>query len=256
MILFLKKLFNTKSFKYLRNTFQYRVIPIDFSNLSYSTSISDGFIWRTDNDFKTIFRYSDLLKFFYEKDDSGVEMKFYDQNYNLIKEMYVDKLDFNNELIIDKKFMNGKDGYGIFYIFHKYKGKLDNNIILSNRCYLGFSKSQNHASFVHGNSHLISKSFLGDLYDTNFVSKSRFSNSIYKIQNNFEEFDESELFFCNPNDSELIFYVNDKQYKLEGFNSKIVEIKNKKMVKIKSNCNFLRPIVFNYKNNFFDVYHS
>ena len=69
-----KKLFNTKSFKYLRNNFQFKVLPIDFSNLSYSTSISDGFIWRTDNDFKTIFRYSDLLKLFYGKEDSEVEI--------------------------------------------------------------------------------------------------------------------------------------------------------------------------------------
>ena len=166
---YLKKIFNSSFSKIIRNTLQFKAIPIDFSKLSYSTSISDGFTWRTDNGFSTIFRFSDLLKFFYDKDETSVELKFYDKNYNLIKEVLIENLVLNNEIVIDSEYLDGKETYGIFYIFHRYKKKLDQTIILSNRCYLGFSRNRSLASFVHGNSHLASKTFNGDVYKNNFV---------------------------------------------------------------------------------------
>ena len=47
-----------------------------------------------------------------------------------------------------------------------------------------------------------------------------------------------------------------KEYILNGGNSTLLEIKEKETVTIKSNCLWLRPVVFSYKNKFIDVHHS
>ena len=50
----IKKIFNTNISKKIRNNFNYKPIQIDFSKVNNNTSVSDGFIWRTDNKFVTI----------------------------------------------------------------------------------------------------------------------------------------------------------------------------------------------------------
>ena len=45
--------------------------------------------------------------------------------------------------------MNNKEIYGHFYIFHDHKQEDLNNLLLSNRCYLGFSKKgKTHLLFM------------------------------------------------------------------------------------------------------------
>ena len=58
---------------------------MDIHKLRENFSVSDGFPWRTDNNFKTNFKYTDLLKVFYDEINSNVEIHFYDKNNNLIK---------------------------------------------------------------------------------------------------------------------------------------------------------------------------
>ena len=43
--------------------------------------------------------------------------------------------------------MNNKEIYGHFYIFHDHKQVGLDNLLLSNRCYLGFSKKGKNPSF-------------------------------------------------------------------------------------------------------------
>ena len=53
------------------------------------------------------------------------------------------------------------------------------------------------------------------------------------------------------------FLVNNKSFKLDGNCSIIIDIKNNEdTIIIKSNCAHLRPLVFNYKDDFIDVHHS
>ena len=54
----------------------------------------------------------------------------------------------------------------------------------------------------------------------------------------------------------IYFSIDKKRYSMKKSQCKIVEITNKKDVTIKSNCYFLRPIIFKYKNDFIDVYHG
>jgi len=251
-----------KSNETLKNIFfrtlssKYRVFNIN--KLNKSLSISDSFLWRTDQNFKTIFRFSDLLRFFYKLEKNNIEIIFFSKNYELIKTLNIKTLSLNNELEIDKKLL-GIEDYGIFQVYHKITQDMppDKKIILLDKSYVGFSKEKNFYSFLHGNIQTAGKELTGKKTFLNFVDRSVRKNKIYQIQNNFEEFDKTELIFTNPSNKRIVFFVNNKKFYLDSFNSTKVELqKEENIVRIKSNCNFLRPIIFNYKRNFFDVYHS
>ena len=64
---FIKKIAKSNLSIKLRNITGLRPYIINTNFLKQNFSISDGFPWRTDNNFKTIFKYSDLLKIFEEK---------------------------------------------------------------------------------------------------------------------------------------------------------------------------------------------
>ena len=254
----INKFINTKLAINIRNKINFRPLQFNFSNVDQNTSVSDGFIWRTDNNFKTVFKFSDLLKLFYKIENSHLDLYFYNNNFNLIKNTTINNIGLSNEILIDKKFLNNYEGYGILFLFHKYKNfNTKNTSILSNRCYLGFSYKNNLPSFVHGNTYVMSEHFNSNKQLTNFINNSLFCNQKYRIQNNFEDFDRSELFIVNPTTKKIKIYLNNNnKFFLEGLHSIIIKIKDTHNIIIKSNCYFLRPIVFNYKKNFIDVYHS
>ena len=82
-------------------------------------------------------------------------------------------------------------------------------------------------------------------------------NQIYKIQKYFDGYDKVELFMTNPTTKKIYFSVNNKNYKLTPKCSKIIYInKDEREAIIKSNCTYLRPVVFTYKKDYIDVHHS
>ena len=85
-----------------------------------------------------------------------------------------------------------------------------------------------------------------------------FKNQLYQIQNYFNDFSKTELFFNNPTDDVIKIQINNKfNFLLNPRFSKIVDITGEKEINILSSSGFIRPYIFNYKNdNFLDVYHS
>jgi hypothetical protein len=69
---------------FLRNFFNYKPVHMSIDRLKL-ISVSDAFAWRTDNNFKTIFKYSDILNIFYKIKNSWIEFHFYDKDNNLLK---------------------------------------------------------------------------------------------------------------------------------------------------------------------------
>ena len=64
-----------------------------------------------------------------------------------------------------------------------------------------------------------------------------------------KSFDKTELFFSNPTNKKIKIVINEKdEFFLEKFCSKIIKFIKVEEIEIRSNCLFLRPIVFNYKN--------
>ena len=115
----IKKIYRSKFSVYLRNLIDIRpqVFLIEFKGKNRSSS--DAFFWRTDNNYYTVFKFSDILKLFFDDDSGEVEILFYDKNNNLIKTKNYSNIELSNKIIIDKSFFNGLEDYGVFYIFHR-----------------------------------------------------------------------------------------------------------------------------------------
>ena len=258
MKLLIKKLANTNFGILLRNSLNFKPVSLRYHEKDYPASISDAFLWRTDNGYKTIFKYSDILDLFYKIKNSWVEFHFYSKNNELIKIKKVNNLDLSNKLEISSKYLNNLEDYGTFYIYHFSKNtkELNNKDIISNRCYLGYSQNNNLYSFVHGNTHgKFSSIFPNKTFLTDVVKTSLFQNYTYTIQKYFDNFDKSELFFTNPTSKIVKFSIDNKNFELKPNFSLLVEIRNS-IVSIKSNCLFLRPTIFSYKDKYLDVHHS
>ncbi len=226
-------------------------------NIPRSSSVSDSFAWRTDNSFKTIFKFSDILDLFYNVKNSYVELNFFNKNNEFIKSVKINDLNLSNSFYIDKDLFSGLEDYGYFNIFHHSDDLKISNDIIANRCYLGFSYKENLYSFVHGNAFVTyfinnNKTIGEDIIKTSFIK-----NQKYKIQKYFDGYDKVELFVTNPTSKKIYFSANSNEYELNTKCSKIIDIdKNENEVIIKSNCAYLRPVVFTYKKDYIDVQHS
>ena len=74
----LNKFIKRNSFsRYLRNKLNIKPTSNwDILNKYSYSSISDSFLWRTDNGFSTKFKFTDILKLFYKHDKTKVELIF------------------------------------------------------------------------------------------------------------------------------------------------------------------------------------
>ena len=253
-----KILVNTNIGILLRNNLNFKPVGLKLFEKNYPTSVSDAFLWRTDNGYKTKFKYSDILNLFYKIKNSWVEFHFYSKNNELIKIEKVNDLNLSNELEISPKYLNNLKDYGTFYIYHFSENTkdLNNEDIISNRCYLGYSQNNNLYSFVHGNTlGKFTNIFSKENILTDIVKTSLFHNHTYTIQKYFDGFDKNELFFVNPTSKTIKFSLENKSYNLKPNCSLLVEIKNS-IISIKSNCLFFRPTIFSYKEEYLDVHHS
>ena len=244
---------NSKLIKRVRNFFGYKP-AISLLNLNEKNqSTSDAFFWRTDNNFKTIFKFTDIYQFFFNDKTSNVEIIFYDKNNKLLDKKIFSKLDLCNEIVIDKIFMNNLEDYGTFYIFHH--SKLNHNAIIRNSCYTGYSRDNNNPSFVHGNTITALKNSNNKNYEQGISGVTYFKKNIFQIQNSFKN-SKVEFMLMNPTNERLKIYINEEKIYLDSCCSVIKKFENTNIIKIRSKCYLLRPIIFSYSNEFLDVYHG
>jgi hypothetical protein len=241
----------------IRNTLKINPVDVVTFNIKKS-SISDAFAWRTDNGYKTIFKFSDVLNLFYKIKKSKINIEFYNKENKFIKKIKISSLKLSNQLLIDKKFFNGLESFGVFYVYHQANIGFDSEDSISNRCYLGYSLNNNLFSFVHGNTLSKHKPINSSNLTTNTdpVQMSLLKNQNYKIQKYFFDYDKNELMFCNPTRFNIDFDIDNKKYFLKKGCSQILTFKNTTTINIKSNCMFLRPTIFSYKDKFIDVHHG
>ena len=218
---FVKKLADTNIGILLRNSLNFKPVSIKYFEKNYPISVSDAFLWRTDNGYKTKFKYSDILNLFYKIKKSWVEFHFYSKNNELIKIEKVNDLNLSNQLEISSKYLNNLEDYGTFYIYHFSQNTkdLNNTDIISNRCYLGYSQNNNLYSFVHGNAYgKFTSIFSNKTFLTDIVKTSLFQNHTYTIQKYFDNFDKNELFFTNPTSKNIKFTIKGiEKIKFEDF---------------------------------------
>jgi hypothetical protein len=241
---------------YLRNTLKKSEVHSIIKN-NDNISISDSFLWRTDNNFETKFIFSDILGFYLNTKETLIEIQIFSKYNILIKKLLLKDLKNTNELLINKNFLDGLEDFGSFYIFHFTKKKFKEKTSISNRCYIGYKNINNFYSYIHGNmlarSRLINQT---GKYDSQIIQKSLLNNQQYKIQKNFVNYDYSELFFTNFFDKKIILQVNENKYEIQKGCTIKINIKKVNLINLKSNIMFFRPTVFSYRKKFMDVHHS
>jgi len=257
---FIKYFANSKIGILLRNSLKIAPVNIKtYNNNKTVTVVSDVFLWRTDNGFETRFKFSDILNLFYEVKNSWVEIHFYTKHNKLIKIEKIDSLDHVNEINITSEYLGNINSFGNFYIFHYCPKKcevLRDSNILTNRCYVGYSKNNNLHSFVHGNAYAkFTSVYNNESIKSDIVRTSLLKNSEYTIQKYFYNFDKNEIVISNPTSKTIKFSLNNNNYKLKPACTTILNI-DQPIVRIKSTCMFLRPTVFSYKDQYIDVHHS
>lgn len=248
-----KKIFRNKFSKYLRNFLGLRPAHFLIDYEKTDISVSDAFFWRTDNGFKTIFRYTDILNLYFKDDTSEVEILFYCKNAKLIKTFRIKNIYLINKLLIDSFFLNGTEDYGTFFIYHKSKNNPGGSV--RNSCYTGYSLKGNLPSFVHGNTLTSLQSYDGDKIQNFIGGKSFFQKQIYQVQNNYN-FEKTEILLMNPCNQDISIKINHEIFSLKKGCSKLIEISNNNLINIKSKSYLLRPIVFNYNGKYLDAHHG
>lgn len=248
----LRNFFKKTKILKLRNLIGLKPTFFNINNLEKGISYSDGFFWRLDGKIETKFRYTNLIKLFY-KQQSYVELHFFDYKHKFINKIKIKPDEFSNEFLITKNIV-GSNKFGVFYIFHKSSENLKS--IIRNSCYIGYSYKKNLFSFVHGNTPA-SKSFISSKEDSlkSGLMGNSFIKKKYIIQNSYKN-SKIEVALQNSSDAKQKISVNNKTFYLENGNSKIIEFLNEDMIIVSSNCYLLRPIVFEYKNDYLNVHHG
>jgi hypothetical protein len=238
----------------IRNNLGFRIVPSFFPEYLKSYSISDAFPWRTDEGYKTYFRFSDILNNYYNIDNNCVKFVFYNSNGNIIKQFIKYDIDNINELEIDKDFISSEEDFGNFSIFHLFDSNIE-NIKITNRCYIGFSKNDSIPSYSHGNVLARFWNPTTNKIESDIIKLTRKVHN-YLIQKNFSEFDKIELFFTNQTTSKYWIKINNTKINLNIGQSIIFDVKPCEIIHIKSNNFWARPIVFTEKDSYIDCFHA
>jgi hypothetical protein len=219
-----------------------------------SYSVSDSFLWRTDDGYKTHFRFEDILKNYFNIDGNGFKFVFYNNKGRVLKEFVETKIDNINELVIDKDFIPCEEEFGNFSIFHLFDSNRQNIKIL-NRCYVGFAKDNSIPTYVHGNVFSRYWNPTTNKIETDIIQLTHKVHN-YSIQKYFGGFDKIELYFTNQTTSEYWIKINNAKINLNVGQSMIFDVKPCEIIHIRSNNFWARPIVFTQKNGFIDCFHA
>jgi hypothetical protein len=247
-------------------------------NLRYSEVSSDLFIWRDPsiwNNYFNIAHLGPILNPNYQ-DSYNALIEFYDSTGSKVGSKQVmlvygvNKLLDINELLID---MSKSGGNGTFAIFHLADIKAIFNgekICIAERGFVSYKRKSDKSllrSYSHGNTNAVAYSL-----------KKRTSRRIGVVQKNKQYF-RSQLSLDDAVSSEIALVnflekeaeIGIYQYK-NGVKEKLknvrinsgglaiiqsdIDFDSKYLLEFESKLNFLRPILFKYYENHFDVLHG
>lgn len=257
---FLKQVFNSNLGITVRNLVNFR--PPQFLH-SYTEQYlaSDLFVWRTDNNYETIFKGSNILKKYYGL-RSGLKIIFYNASGSLIKEIDIDFPEIGTFTLLINKELLGLENIGTFCVFNYPKDKTHKKLSVTNKCYVGYGKAGSFSMF-HGN--MVALMLRQDVPSCAMANSlfpsisSRTGTYEYKIQKNFDSLATVTLVFSNPLRREVNYSVNNKKNMIKPLGCSLFLVDDCKVngvITIKSDFIFPRPIVICENENYIDCHHG
>lgn len=240
----------------VRNKFGIKPSSFYVPYIQWYLSASDLFLWRSDYNWKTVFRASDTaIKYFGIQ--STLKIIVCDHQNIILDSKYIEFKDGIAEVFIDDfEFQQNKSGhFYAFTVLDEASHANPDNIKIINRCYTGYSFMGNCWLFVNGNLICV-YSDENELQHPAFLSNiGKFS---YTIQRPFDEgLCNYELFLVNPTDRDQLFELDCNSIKLRSLESTIIPlINNTTVMTVRSSFELPRAIIIKIANNFVDVHHA
>jgi hypothetical protein len=251
-------LLSSPVFKFIRRklqlTFDYTLVGLYDQCVS-----SDIFIWRTDGEYKTVYKCNNILKEFYNR-DSLLYVVFYDELGNTLFDKW-HRFDDNSFVLKIDHDLIGFNGYGTFMVFNLPIDMNIRDIHISNRCYVGYGTKDRY-SMLHGN--LIAKMVTGStLAPSDFPGaikpavKSRLGKFKYYIQESLNCDAENELMLTNPTHRLASFRVGNTEHVVKPNGCVIIKLETfDNPVSVESDFSMPRPIIFTKMCDLIDVHHG
>lgn len=259
----IEPLFNSKLGVQFRNKVGFKPVSFAMPRGVSNLSASDLFIWRFDENFKTVFRFSDIPSAYYQIENSDVLIVVYD---NFGRELYRQIISPESSVaefeIVSEK-IGQSSTFGTFSIFHLCDVGEMENVKITNRCYVGYQYKNAMPSFVHGNFLAqyinLSSERLDKAEDIKVhcdIAQSWHKKSQYIIQKSFQQFDFSELAFVNPTEENLEIDIDNERFEIPPRGMQVFRVKSTDIITISSHFSMPRPVVFSYKGGFIDCHHA
>ena len=177
----------------LRNSFNIKPIQVLLPKDKESYSISDAFCWRSDKNFITVFRYTDLVEYFTNVKNLNIKLVICDHSNNIISSTVFKIKDLTSKVTINKIIKKSKKKSDHFFIFHELSPQIAKKV-LRNSCYTSYTFQNNIQSLVHGNLPVLAENQNFHPYNKNIIQVSHFKTYDYMVQNNFVRYDKQSFF--------------------------------------------------------------
>ena len=262
----------------INDTYRRLFISSDFVKQPTSKifGVSDLFVWRNDQKWKTYFELLDVYGLVISDLDSSpdrfVVAAFFDKNGKFLIEKRIELNNFaRNTISISDIFSKEENRYnlqqefGTFAIFHSVDKEIENGAVLTDRGYCGYEFQDSHfRGYVHGNFDAIEITPTGMKLLMGFNKISRFYNlqhiltgpSSYEIALiNPTEKSQSVKIFKKGNLSNKTLHKEIKPKGVEIFKLDLAESEVIRL-RIKSKMFMARPTVFRTNGASMDVFHG
>jgi hypothetical protein len=232
--------------------------------------ISDLFIWRQNQNWKTNFELINLKNFFDKNniENEKIKIEIRDKkgktlsNYQFIVESVKKKTINFSEILKNLKI---EDEFGTFSVYHESMDILNEfNSFITERGYTSYQYNDlDTFSLVHGNLDAIS--YLNN--KKKLLGKQTLFYKDFNIQYVFENQNCYDLFFVNPTNKFLKVYLiiikSDQEYikefKILPAGTELFSLEKKHNVSriiVKSKYLMSRPLIFEYNENFVNSFHG
>ena len=270
----IKNIGNMSAVILLRNAFGIR--PKYYKEPPLNYSVSDLFLWRSDDFWRTRFDLVNLPSILYpdEKISDSITLIFYNQKGEEFHREKIIVSCLQKRSILIEDIIGKTQGFGTMACFHETQESLkspQSQTCIVERGFIAYQRIKDDCplwSFVHGSAYILAKAPGKELTQT---TRRGFRKKItYRPQVLLGDCNQFELIYINPNDKDLLVQIRllNKDSNLIRETSEVLHSRGVKVIKFDNNFRtihrvenesrayMLRPYILKYYKTHFDIFHS